>query len=133
MLNHLKRFAPLAVLITILLVGFPRVHAQTATPHGIELTWTAPTIATGEPALAGFNVYRTVGSGTATKLNTALVTSPSYLDPNADLTAGMTYSYDVTAVDVNGNESAPSNVFAITPTVLIVNPPAPSGCKGVQQ
>lgn len=107
--------------------------AQTGTQHGICLTWTAPTIGTGEPALSGYNVYRTIGSGPATKINTTLVIGTTYVDPNSDITVGTTYSYDVTAVDANGNESTPSNTASITPTTLIVNPGAPSGCNAKQQ
>ena len=126
----MKRILYLLPLIMICLMP---ALGQTGTQHGIALTWNAVTVGSGEPALAGYNVYRTVGGGSATKLNTNPVTTTSYLDPNADLTAGTTYEYDVTAVDVNGNESGPSNVVTITPSVLIVNPPAPSGCSGKQQ
>jgi fibronectin type 3 domain-containing protein len=128
MLEHLKRFARFVPFL--FLAGM--MFAQTGTQHGIQLTWNAVTVASGEPALAGYNMYRTVGSGAPVKLNTSPIVGTSYLDPNADLTAGTAYSYDVTAVDVNGDESASSNVFTITPTVLIVNPPAPSGCSGKQ-
>ena len=124
-----KLFAVLPVLLFVSM----SMLGQTATQHGFLLNWTPPTVAQGEPALAGYNVYRSVGGGTAVKLNTTLVTSATYLDPNADLTVGTTYSYDVTAVDVNGNESGPSNVVTVTPGVLFVNPPAPSGCNGKQQ
>jgi hypothetical protein len=117
-------------LLPLLVVCLMPALAQTATQHGILLGWNPVTPATGEPALAGYNVYRTIGSGAATKINTAIVTTTTYLDPNSDLTAGTTYEYDVTAVDVNGNESGPSNVVTVTPAVLIVNPPAPSGCNG---
>ena len=124
-----KLFAVLPVLLFVSM----SMLGQTATQHGFLLNWTPPTVAQGEPALAGYNVYRSVGGGTAQKLNTTLVTSATYLDPNADLTVGTTYEYDVTAVDVNGNESGPSNVVTVTPGVLFVNPPAPSGCNGKQQ
>jgi hypothetical protein len=121
-------------LLPVLLLVLGGALGQSGTPHGIALTWTASTVATGEPALAGYNAYRTVVSGSPVKLNgSTLIVGTSYLDPNSDLTAGQTYSYDVTAVDVNGNESGPSNVATITPTVLIVNPPAPSGCNAKQQ
>lgn len=125
----MKRF--LWLLPVVLLVT--GVFAQTGTQHGIALTWNAVTVASGEPALAGYNVYKGVGGAPTVKINTALVVGTSYLDPNSDLTAGTSYEYDVTAVDVNGNESAASNITTITPAVLIVNPPAPSGCSGKLQ
>src|ERR1700679_1990366 len=118
----MKRLVYMLPLVMVLVIG--PLMAQSGTQHGFLLNWTPPTVAQGEPALAGYNVYRSVGGGTAVKLNTTLVTSATYLDPNADLTVGTTYEYDVTAVDVNGNESGPSNVVTVTPGVLFVNPPA---------
>jgi len=65
----------------------------------IDLIWAPVTNAD----LAGYNVYRSDGSGPAVKLNSELVKSPSYRD-NA-VASGKTYTYSVSAVDVRGNES----------------------------
>jgi hypothetical protein len=65
----------------------------------IDLIW-APV---ANVDLAGYNVYRSEGSGPAIKLNAELVKSPSYRD--SAVTPGTTYTYSVSAVDVRGNES----------------------------
>lgn len=67
----------------------------------VELIWTANT----EPDLAGYNVYRLEGS-TPQRLNKDILKTPIFRDTTA--TAGATLSYDVTAVDLSGNESGPS-------------------------
>ena len=53
--------------------------------------------------LAGYNVYRQEAAGQWTKRNAALLTVPAFRDEL--VTAGATYTYAVTAVDVRGNES----------------------------
>lgn len=65
----------------------------------IDLIWAPVTNAD----LAGYNVYRSEGNGTAIKLNSELVKSPAYRD--AGVASGTTYAYAVSAVDVRGNES----------------------------
>ena len=66
----------------------------------IDVSWTA----NSEPDLAGYNVYRSVDGAVTEKVNAQLVTSPSFRD--LQVTAGKTYVYAITAVDVRGNESA---------------------------
>jgi hypothetical protein len=67
----------------------------------VDLIWAPVTSAD----LAGYNVYRSdPGNAEAiVKLNSDLVKSPSYRDP--DVVSGKTYTYSVSAVDVRGNES----------------------------
>ena len=65
----------------------------------IDLIW-APVTSVD---LAGYNIYRSEGSGPAIKLNSDVVKSPSYRDN--DVASGKTYTYSVSAVDVRGNES----------------------------
>jgi hypothetical protein len=67
----------------------------------IDLTWAPNT----DLDLAGYNVYRSGGNGTAQKINTELVKTPTYRDP---VSAAGEYTYAVTAVDLRGNESAKS-------------------------
>jgi len=68
----------------------------------IDLIWAPVTNAD----LAGYNVFRSEENGTAIKLNSDLVKSPSYRD--SAVASGKTYTYSVSAVDVRGNESQPS-------------------------
>jgi hypothetical protein len=68
----------------------------------IDLIWAPVT----DTDLAGYNVYRREGSAAAVRVNAELVKVPAYRD--AGVGAGKSYSYSVTAVDVRGNESAPS-------------------------
>lgn len=68
----------------------------------VDLIWAPVT----NPDLAGYNVYRRDADGSPTKLNSDLVKSPAYRDRTA--IPGKTYFYSASAVDVRGNESAPS-------------------------
>lgn len=65
----------------------------------IDLVWAPVTNAD----FAGYNVYRVEADGSATKLNSDLVKSPSYRD--SAIASGQTYTYSVSSVDVRGNES----------------------------
>lgn len=80
----------------------PQQLSAIYTTGAVELVWTA----NAEPDLAGYNVYRTEDHSVQ-RLNKELVPTPIYRD-NA-VTAGKTYTYYVTAVDLSGNESKPSN------------------------
>jgi fibronectin type III domain protein len=68
----------------------------------VELIWTANT----EPDLAGYNVYRREEPGTSHQINQELLPTPIYRDSSVE--AGRKYSYQVTAVDLAGNESPTS-------------------------
>ncbi|MFZ0958547.1 MAG: hypothetical protein WAN60_19555 [Candidatus Sulfotelmatobacter sp.] len=68
----------------------------------IDLVWAPVT----DLDLAGYNVYRREAGGVAVKVNRELVKTPAYRDAN--VAAGKTYLYSVSAVDVRGNESARS-------------------------
>lgn len=86
----------------------PRNLAAAAGNRVVDLTWTANI----EADRAGYNLYR---NDHATPLNGATpLTSTSYKDLDVvNLTA---YTYRITAVDVNGNESAKSAIVTATPT-----------------
>lgn len=87
----------------------------------VTLTWTANT----ESDLQGYNVYRD-----GQKINTAIVTSPVFRDENL---ADAIYSYTVTAVDTNQNESRPSNLANATVyTPVITQPYTPIGQSSLQ-
>ena len=83
--------------------GLQAVYSAMPQNSFIDLTWTANT----EPDLAGYNVYRHSGNGLAVKINSELVKTPRFPDPN--IQSGMKYFYSVTAVDLRGNESGKSD------------------------
>jgi len=106
----------LALLSAVLAVAFATpAYGQAGTQHGMLEKWQAPSPVGGSGTLAGYNVYRCPGTCTNTstgwaKINAALVTAVTYLDPAAGLTLGNSYSYAVTTVDSVGSESAFSNI-----------------------
>jgi fibronectin type 3 domain-containing protein len=80
-----------------------------------------------ESDLAGYNVYRRIGSAPLkgdVKVNSVLVpgATPTYVD---SVSVDGDYFYAVTAVDTAGNESAFSNV--VDKVVNTVPPSAPTG------
>jgi fibronectin type 3 domain-containing protein len=75
--------------------------------ESIELAWEPNT----EPDLAGYRVYRALGSGEFSLLADA-VEGPSFSDRMA--AASGVHRYRVTAVDRSGNESGPSQVVELT-------------------
>lgn len=87
------------------------VHTTSVTSTSIGLAWTA---STGSAAILDYDVYNVV-NGTAT-----LIGASSGNATSAQLTAltpNTTYHLDVTAVDVNKNESTPSTpVLTVTTT-----------------
>lgn len=68
----------------------------------IDLIWTPD----NEPDLAGYNVYRHEDDGQPQKINSQPVKTPSFRDVH--VVSGHTYIYSVSAIDIRGNESAPS-------------------------
>ena len=82
--------------------GVQAVYSAASSNSFIDLTWTPNT----EPDLAGYNVYRHVGSEPPAKINSELVKTPRFADPG--IQAGMKYFYSVSAVDLRGNESEKS-------------------------
>lgn len=70
----------------------------------IDLSWQAST----ENDLAGYNVYRRIGStGPFTLLTTKPAVGPAFSD--TEIAPATSYTYRVTAVDHDGNESKPSD------------------------
>ena len=94
----------------------PSDLTPTVSGADIILNWSSVT----DPDLTGYNVYRNTPQGWI-KLNTTLVPANTYTDPG--LLNGA-YTYRVTAVDLVGNESLPSN--EATATVYIADTVQPS-------
>jgi uncharacterized cupredoxin-like copper-binding protein len=93
----------------------PSAPVLSATLEGRQaiLTW----IANQEVDLAGYNVYQD-----ATKLNSALLTVTGTTYTVTGLTYGTNYSFQVSAVDIAGNESAKSLSVSYTPAAPVENP-----------
>lgn len=79
-------------------------RSGSAVARRVALAWNA----SPSPATSGYNVYRSTTSGAGyVKINSSPVGGLSYVDATAS--GGAIYYYVTTAVDVNGNESTPSN------------------------
>ncbi|OJT25933.1 hypothetical protein BO221_08850 [Archangium sp. Cb G35] len=78
----------------------------------ISLSWNASTDNRG---VMGYRVYRSINGGAYTLAGTSSTTGFADLG----LTAGVTYGYQVTAVDAAGNESSPASVSKRTPAPFI--------------
>jgi hypothetical protein len=68
----------------------------------IEVAWDRNT----EADFKGYNVFRSVDGGPFEKVNADLIETPIYSDSKVE--SGKTYRYEVSAVDLLGNESAHS-------------------------
>ncbi len=80
----------------------PKGLTAVYSPGAVELLWTA----NDEPDLAGYYVYRKEGDGPSARITKELLRTPLLRD--ATVQPGRAYAYQVTAVDLSGNESAPS-------------------------
>src|SRR5579884_815771 len=82
--------------------GLQAVFSGVGQKPFIDLIWAPDT----DTDLAGYNVYRHESDSAPEKINSELVKGPAFRDAN--VTAGHSYVYAVSAVDVRGNESARS-------------------------
>src|SRR5438067_1025276 len=82
--------------------GLQAVFSSVGQRPFVDLTWAPNT----DPDFAGYNVYRREVNGQPSRLNSQLVTVPSFRDN--DVASGRKYFYSVSAVDARGNESARS-------------------------
>ena len=86
-------------------------HAPTdlrvvASESTIELSWRP----NNEPDLAEYRVRRSEGAGPYVVIDIVPLGAASYSD--ASVESGQAYRYTITAVDRDGNESAPSDAVA---------------------
>lgn len=97
----------------------PTGLAAIAGEGSVSLDWDDNT----EADLLGYGVWRGVSGDT--NLNHLHDSAHSaYVD--TDVTDGTTYLYVVTALDLSGNESAPSGIVSATPIVIDREPPTPN-------
>jgi fibronectin type 3 domain-containing protein len=94
----------------------PTTLTTTTITNGVDLAWAAPSTTTG---LVSYNIYRATTTSTTAATSfpdTPLATVPSGTTSYTDTTTSPSthYSYEVTAVDTNNNETAPTNVATIT-------------------
>src|SRR5262249_52821170 len=100
--------------------GAPNLTGAAPGTNSVSLAWSAPS-SNGGSAITNYKVYRSTASGTETLLTT-LGNVTSFTDTG--LAAGVTYYYQVTAVNAPG-ESARSNEMSAPPTAAATAPGAP--------
>jgi hypothetical protein len=82
----------------------------TAVAHEVDLSWDAPT--SSPDPVAGYNIYRSTGSGSFVLINSSPDTAVAYVDNT--VVSGTTYNYEVKSVDSSGVESVASNEVTAT-------------------
>jgi hypothetical protein len=82
----------------------------TAVAHEVDLSWNAPS--NSLDPVAGYNIYRSTGSGSLVLMNSSPDSAVVYLD--STVVSGATYSYVVKSVDSSGVESVASNQITVT-------------------
>jgi hypothetical protein len=82
----------------------------TSVAHQVDLTWNAP--GSSPDPVAGYNIYRSTGSGSYQLMNSSLDVQTAYVDSTA--VSGAVYNYTVKSVDSSGIESSPSNQITVT-------------------
>ncbi len=82
--------------------GMQAVFSGESNRPFIDLIWNI----NQESDLQGYNVYRHESGGPPARINSVAIKTPSYRD--FDVSTGKTYFYSVSAVDLQGNESARS-------------------------
>ncbi len=86
--------------------GAPSVAGYLVKNQQVALNWHA----VKSYDMAGYHVYRFVDNQ-KTRLTATLLTLPTFVDPNPPV--GKQLEYQVTALDLTGNESAPSDMIHI--------------------
>jgi hypothetical protein len=82
-----------------------------AVSHQVDLSWVAPS--SSPDPVAGYEVYRSPsGSSAYLLINSSPDTQTTYVDTSVQ--SGLSYDYIVKSVDASGNESAASNMAAVT-------------------
>ena len=109
----LKHFLPLVVFSPLPFTLFLFPSTVFAQQESVKLAW-SPNI---EPDLSHYNLYRDTQPGTIVFL--AAISKPDTTYTDTQVAQGNTYYYKLTAVDIHGYESGPSNEVSVN----IVNDP----------
>jgi fibronectin type 3 domain-containing protein len=80
-----------------------------AVSHQVSLSWSAPS--SSPDPVAGYDIYRSTSGGANQMLNTSIDAQTSYVD--STVSSGTTYSYTVTSVDSQGNQSVPTSPVSV--------------------
>ncbi|WP_348266528.1 choice-of-anchor D domain-containing protein [Edaphobacter paludis] len=88
----------------------PLTGVATAIAHEVDLSWLPPS--SSPDPVVGYNIYRSVGGGGFTQLNSVISLAAAYVDNT--VASAVTYGYVVKSVDASGVESTASNEFQIT-------------------
>ncbi|MFZ0630185.1 MAG: fibronectin type III domain-containing protein [Acidobacteriaceae bacterium] len=88
----------------------PNLATAAASKYSAQLTWNP---SGGSDPAASYNVYRELAGGSAgfQQINTSPVLQATYTDRTVQL--GVSYTYEIRAVDAEGNESEPSNITTV--------------------
>lgn len=139
----MKRSIFVLLLLVLAVLCLPAAaRAQTATPHGIKVTCTAPTTDVNGNALPSgtvltFDFWRaTSAAGPFTQVNSSPVSGCAFLDPPSDFPANPagTYVYEVTAIDTGGQGNPSATVTAVVPSAgFPVNPGSPTAVTATVQ
>lgn len=112
--------------------GKPKNVKASATAHLVTLTWTQspnPTCTPTACPVTGNQVLRGTATGQETLLATLSTPSTQYVDNTVQ--AGLTYFYEVTAVNANGASGPSAEVSAVIPNQVVPN--APTGLTATPQ
>jgi len=108
--------------------GNPSITTTTVVgTTAVKNTWTSPT----DNDLAGFNVYARIFPAAYVKLNSVTVSVLEYTHTAA--TAGSTWDYKITSLDLTGNESTGATVSIAVPGTDVTAPAIPSTPVGVNE
>ena len=113
MKNNILRVAMLAITLCYFTVLWaddtkPREFEAVAGDRVVYLYWSSP-----KSQVKGYWVYRAFPGGNYQRVNPAAVERPFYEDRY--VVNGQFYWYMLTAIDPEGNESAPTKTIGVTP------------------
>jgi hypothetical protein len=131
----------LAGLLCLFIIIPRHFNGQTATTHGVLVSWVAPTAVSGV-TITGYAIWRAPESGTTcgtfSQVGTASgAATLSWNDPTSDLSVSASYCYEVQTLGTNSagatQSAASPQATVTTPASWPANPSAPSSCTAKVQ